>query len=308
MPTVITIMTNIIMAISTAQSDASNPSSVEALKAASTRMFIATVCWGIIAAVITALCTWQLWRSNRAYQDVVKADANARIEESKTLGAIATAEAAKANEGLAKSNEEIARLTAETEQAKLERAEADKQIAVAKANAANATQRTAEVSLKVEEEARKRAEAERALLELQQQIAQRAFSDTQEVALIQALGTLKARIPVTCPEVSEPGIFGAQIGRILSKANWNTSLGTASPSWEGLILTVEDLSNPPPSAVLLVSEFAKAGIVVTMTGRDGAPKIRTLSGSINLLGGDNKNKLDVLNLWVGENPKPRRTQ
>lgn len=83
MSTVITIMTNMISAISTVQSNTSNPASVEALKTSATNMFIATVLWTVIAAFIGAFLAWQLWRANRAYQDVVKTEANARLEEAK---------------------------------------------------------------------------------------------------------------------------------------------------------------------------------------------------------------------------------
>ena len=214
----------------------------------------------------------------------------------------ARAEAAKANEGLIKSREEIARLTAETEQAKLERAEADRQIAVAKADASNATQRTAEISLKVEEEARKRAEAERALLELQQHLAQRAFTVEEENQLIEVLkqSPIKARIAlVFAGGNSEARTFGAQIWRILRKTGWNTDTtpGDSATSWDGLILTVDNPSKPSASALLLVNEFARYGFVLLL-----APK-----AGITIVDGRD-DSIELFNLLVGETPKMKRNR
>lgn len=139
----------------------------------------------------------------------------------------------------------------------------------------------------------------------QQRLIQRSLSEAQEQDLIQILKAfeVKARIPVICSETRETMVFGSQIMRILQKAGWDTdlSLGTASPAWEGLILTVENSSQPPASATVLASQLAKYGFSVTITNRDGAPKIMGLSASKNL--GAVNTKLDLLNFWIGDKPE-----
>ena len=169
-------------------------SSIELADRTQKRIFVASIVFGVVGALIAASLAWLVWKANNKYQDAVKADADARIAEAGTKAAVANAEAAKANEGLAKSNEEIARLTKEAEQAKTERAEADKQIAIAKADAAKATEGTAKATAEVARlqavvanAERKRAEAERALLELQERIKPRKLSAKQSADFVAAL-------------------------------------------------------------------------------------------------------------------------
>lgn len=138
-----------------------------------------------------------------------------------------------------------------------------------------------------------------------QHLIQRSLSEAQEQDLIQILRAIevKARIPVICSETRETMVFGSQIMRILQEAGWDTnpSLGTASPAWEGLILTVENPSQPPVIATALVSELAKYGFSVTIANRAGAPKVINISASMNT--GAVNAKLDLLNFWIGEKPE-----
>src|SRR3989338_656218 len=82
----------------------------------------------------------------------------------------------------------------------------------------------------------------------------------------------------------EPMVFGPQIVRILREAGWDTepTPGVASPQWEGIILTVENPSQPPASATLLANQLTKYGFKVTVTHRQGAPKIKSLTGNRSL--------------------------
>lgn len=136
----------------------------------------------------------------------------------------------------------------------------------------------------------------------QQQLVQRSLTDIEEQDLISVLrnSNFTARIPVFCPETSEPMILSKQLIRILQNSGWDTepTPGLASPPWPGIIITVENLQTTPPSASLLATELNKYGLPVTLTDRQGAPKIQSLSGSKTL--SPTSPNLDLLNLWVGE--------
>ena len=110
----ITVAPIITMAI--AMSSQSNPSEIATAAWIHTLWFWAYV--GLL--LLTAVATVLLWRAGNKYQDAIKGDAEARIEEAKT-------EAAKANEGLAKANADIARLTADSARLNLEVAKAQKE-------------------------------------------------------------------------------------------------------------------------------------------------------------------------------------
>ena len=135
-------------------------------------------------------------------------------------------------------------------------------------------------------------------------LGQRALSATQEHELLQLLTSsgVPTRIPIICSESSEALIFGRQLTLLLQNAGWNTEPqpGTASPAWHGLILTVEDPAEPPRNATLLAQQLGAYGFPVTVTGRGGAPKVRSVSSSKTL--GGPPQKLDLLNLWVGDRP------
>jgi hypothetical protein len=136
----------------------------------------------------------------------------------------------------------------------------------------------------------RQAEAEADLLKLTHQLSQRAFTEAEEERIIGILKTSsdKPRIIVICADVSEPIIFGTQINRIIGNAGWDNNSpfppSLSSPSWEGIILSVDDADNLPPSAKLLMREFAISGFEIAPVSRHDANP-------------------ELINLKVGEKPK-----
>jgi hypothetical protein len=112
-------------AMATVQSDLllsqSNPSPIELADRAQRRLFIASVIFGVTAALIGAVLAWLLWRANNRYQEAVTADANARIEQAKRGAEEARRDAAAANE---RAKELLLRI----EQESLKRAEAEERL------------------------------------------------------------------------------------------------------------------------------------------------------------------------------------
>ena len=76
----------------------SSQSPIELADRAQRRLFVVSVLFGVIAALIGACLAWLLWRANNKYQEAVTADANARIEEAKRGAEEARRDAALANE------------------------------------------------------------------------------------------------------------------------------------------------------------------------------------------------------------------
>ncbi|HLL14660.1 MAG TPA: hypothetical protein VK388_06325 [Pyrinomonadaceae bacterium] len=214
----------------------SNPSPIELADRAQRRIFVASIIFGVVAAIVAAILATLVWKSNNTYQAAVKSDADARIVEAgeraskaDERAAEANLGAAKANEGLAKSNEEIARLTAEAESAKGERAEADRQIAIAKANAARAdegaakaTAEVARLQIVVANAETKRAEAERALLELQERMRPRTVTHVQRVNLRAILSVHpKGEVEIVSSiNDQEAQTFGWHLYSALTDAGW----------------------------------------------------------------------------------------
>ena len=110
----------------------------------------------------------------------------------------------------------------------------------------------------------------------------------------------KARIPVIATESHESRQLASQIIGALLFAGWDTEreAGTASPPWEGIVLTVEDSERIPAQASLLATELERLGLPVQVTGRQGAPRLHTMASSKTLVPA--RPPLELLNLWVGE--------
>ncbi len=146
------------------------------------------------------------------------------------------------------------------------------------------------------------ATTERTAAVTHQQLIPRVLTQVQMTRLTEVLGRspAKARIPVIATESQETRALASQVVRVLAAAGWNTEPdpGTASPAWTGIILTVENSNQIPPTATLLANELRNEGLAVTITDRPGAPKIKTLEASKTL--NANGPKLDLLNLWIGE--------
>jgi len=231
------------------QSSPSNPTIIEAGKT-HRNLFVANLVWVLFASIVTGILTWLVWRASNKQQDLVTAElnagtaaanavakvadekaatANAEAEKAKADAAEANAEAAKANQGLAKSNEEIARLNAEAKQA-------NKQIEVARADAAkakegiaNAEARSREASVEVAKlqivvanAEKERAQAQKALLELQQRLADRVITDASARRIIEQTKQYKDREfqVVTFWDDREPLATAQRLADILVTAGW----------------------------------------------------------------------------------------
>lgn len=225
-------------------------------------IFIIYIIYLVVGIVFTVL----LFKSSNKVQDAIKKESEAKI-------------------AIANVNAELARK--------------DAAIANEKATEAKTIQQRVEIELAQQRE--RAAKAESSLLRLHEQLTQRTFSDIDKKHLITILKNCveKARIPVICDGSSETLTFARQIQDILKKAGWDTdeSPSIATPSWEGIVLTVDDPVNPPISAKLLASELAKLGYNVTITAR-GRVGFKTLTGSKSL--SISNQKLVLLNLLVGE--------
>lgn len=139
------------------------------------------------------------------------------------------------------------------------------------------------------------------------QLLPRSLTDDQIAKLSRALSkaNAKARIPIIASESTDARNLALQLTNVFLAAGWDTEPkpGTASPAWEGVILTVDDLRNTPESATLIAAELIQSGIFVTLTDRAGGPKVHTLESGTSL--DPRRPKLQVLNLWIGEKPAIR---
>jgi len=176
------------------------------------------------------------------------AKANKGVAESNLEIAKAKGETAQAVRDTVKANEEIARLTKEAELAKAERAEADKQIAIAKADAArakegiaNAEARSLEASVEVSRlrvtvanAERERAQAQKALIELQQRLADRVITDTDAARIIERIRQYKGREfqVVTYWDDREPLATANRLADVLIAAGWKLD---QPKTWQGLL-------------------------------------------------------------------------
>jgi hypothetical protein len=234
--------TIIIFVMSTIQS---NPPDVTSAGRQYWYWFIAYIASLVFVAIVTLIFTLK----SGELQDAIKADAEAKIavanaeaakanegvananleiEKSKERTANAEVEAAKANEGLAKSNLEIARLTKEAETLRAEAESARADIARAQADAAKANEgavkasaEVARLQIVVANAETKRAEAEQALLELQERVKPRHFTPEQRARFIALLKDApKMTVEVNCVD-QEACAFAQQIASALREAGWN---------------------------------------------------------------------------------------
>ncbi len=129
-------------AMATVQSNlsANQPSTspIELANSAQTRVFIASVVFGVIAALVAASLAVMVWKTNNGYQDAIKADADARIEVARTEAVKAQTEAVRID---VEGKERIAKVEAD----------ADLKIADARAIAAKANERAGVLELRAQE-------------------------------------------------------------------------------------------------------------------------------------------------------------
>lgn len=188
---------------------------------------------------------------------------------------------------------------------------ADAARAAAEANerAGNAMQRAARFEREAEElrhrnlEMRQQlAATTRTATAVHQQLLPRMLTDEQMSELRGVLSSAqeRARIPVIAIDSPESRQLASQLITTLLSAGWDTepNAGTASPPWEGIVLTVEDVEHLPVQASLLAAERERLGLSVRITGRQGAPRVHSMTGSKTLA--PTGPRLELLNLWVGE--------
>jgi len=261
--------TKVINAMATIQS------SIELADSAQRRIFIASVVFGVVAALIAASLAWLLWKANNKYQDAVTADANARIEEAKRGAADALKDAGVANEKAGKANErarklESDNLTLRGQVVTLETAATDAKKDVAglqKAAAdAKAAQQRVETDLARQQE--RTAIAETKLIELQVRTAPRQFTSEQRALLIDLFrANEKGSIDITCLNGNKDSCeFAAQIAEALREGGWKVSgpldmvaFGPSRKTPTGLFIIVQSSKAVPVRAVVLQKALERVG-------------------------------------------------
>lgn len=183
------------IAAMTARVSSSSSSSIERAVALHEKLFIAYLVVLIVAAAVTVVFTFLVWRSGNTVQDAIQTDARVKIAAS----------------------------TALAESARKDAAEAIRDAAEANRGAAEAREETAKLALKVEEERRKRAEAEERLAELTGRLQSRHLN---EAAFVGALSGKPSGIAACLfqnddPEASD---FAMDVYRALLSAGWTTAI------------------------------------------------------------------------------------
>ncbi len=289
----------------------SAPTNIERAATWQTYVFVGYVFLLLFTLVGTVL----LYKAGNAYQEAVKADADAKSAASNAIAETAKKDAAeanakaaqadlgaaKANEGLAKSNEEIARLTKEAEALRAEAENAKANIVIAQADAAKATEGAAKAGVEVANlqvvvanAETRRAEAERALLEVQERLKDRHLTTEQRARLLELLkANPKGAINVSCIAGSsaEPCNFADEIVAVLTEAGWQVDF-----TGRGMIM----VGGTPVGVFIQVHNAAKAPI--------RAEVLQKALGAIDVEAGGVVSETmqeGTVNLVVGAKPQPR---
>lgn len=288
---IIPVATIAIMKMATALSTAveSNPIGIAAAASTHKYLFIAY----IAALAVTVILSVLVWTSSNKYQDAVKQDAEARIEEANRGASEANAEAARANEGLARSNEEIARLTVKAEQARKDLAEANKQIAIAQANAEQARAQAAnalteqeklrqenlQLSIKLEEERTAR-------LKIEERLAPRNLTPKQQRIVADKLRPFAGQKLnlIASTDTLEVVNIAKEILSILKEAGWTfgTYIGNdLARSVAGILIEVDpdaDISTKAAVQALASALSAENLVVVGPAPIDSRALTGTFTG------------------------------
>jgi hypothetical protein len=174
----------------------SSPSPIELADRAQRKLFIASIIFGVVAAIIAALFAWLVWKSNNRYQEVVKAAADARIAEAGKSAAQANESASKANERAQNLEHDNLNLRSQVATLETQAAEAKKDVAGLQKTAADAkaAQQRVETDLARQQERAAKAESQLANLEKeganaraeQQRIQTELVRQQQKLAIQQA--------------------------------------------------------------------------------------------------------------------------
>ncbi len=238
-------------------------------------MYVVALGIGAIGAILAAWFTVQLYRAGNRYQDLVKAEALARIEEAKGGAANALRDAGLANKSAGEANERASNAAKEGKRIEVE---ANKKIEEARAQAqsdiAAARVRQDEIALELRSKAKELADAQREAAEAQRRLAEkteeirlrqlpRKLTPEQQQTLLEMLRDApKGEVNVLCQEAgTEPCEFAAQIVGVLNAAGWHAALNDAIQGGQpaGLTLWVHNLEPPLERGIALQRALASIG-------------------------------------------------
>ena len=271
------------------QSGDSVPSPIEAAGRVHRNVFIWSVLWVVLSALVTALLAYLLWQASNRQQDAIQAYADARIAEAGERAAQADERAATSNAEAAKANESTARLNERARKLEQEniRLRTDLENAAAEANSKQ-TKLTREQQ-KIAKEQQKTAEAQKesaqivrsAQLHLQQMrslhMPRRLIAGQNREGFLKLLkGRPAAAVDILWFSdgfIPEPKRFAEDIAEALTEAGWTVNkleggsltpdnsnpLNATVPS--GLKIKVRNLYKIPPSANALFGAFLESGLV-----------------------------------------------
>jgi hypothetical protein len=217
----------LIKAMTTIQSNfsanQSSPSAIDMADRAQKRLFVISIIFGVLAALIAALLAWLLWRANNKYQDTVKADADARIAEAQQKAATALKDAGTANETALRLEGDNLTLRGQVATLETQAADAKKDVAGLQIAAldAKAAQQRVETDLAKQQE--RAAIAEKSLLELQERLRHRHLTGEQRSAIIESSKTVpKGEVIVYAFIGDDEAItFSVELVEALVAAGWN---------------------------------------------------------------------------------------
>jgi len=286
---------------------------IDGLSAEVTRLASSVEFWRVIRLIVvigtvalataTMVAQWMELRRSRALaakqkELIALKDENLRAELSEKDIRIADA-----NRAAGEANAEAARAAKAAAEAHERAGNAIERAARFEMQAADLRHRNLQMQQELEATARTATASHR-------QLVSRLLSEDQisRIGVRLSKARVKARVPVIASESPDARGLASQLTKTLLAAGWDTESqpGSAAPAWEGIVLTVEDLDHIPESASLLADELIGAGLTVTITDRQGAPKVSTFQSSRNLMPG--QPKLELLNLWIGEKPALRESQ
>lgn len=201
----------------------SSPSSIELADRAQKRLFVVSVIFGVLAALVAALLAWLVWRASNKYQDTVKADADARIAEAQVKAADALKDAGTANETAQRLEGDNLTLRGQVATLETQAADAKKDVAGLQKAAADAKAAQQRVETNLAKQQERAAIAERALLELQERIKPRRLTAEQATSFVMTLKTLPNGIidfGYTAGGADEGFSFARQVQPLFKEAGW----------------------------------------------------------------------------------------
>ncbi|HEX8072890.1 MAG TPA: hypothetical protein VF546_23290 [Pyrinomonadaceae bacterium] len=250
----------------------SNQSPVALADRAQRRLFVLSVVFGVVAALIGALLAWLLWRANNTYQETVRAEANARIAEAGDSAAKANERAAgaeeragEANKAAGRANERAGELELRAQELAQQNLELRSGVANLEIEAANARAEQQRIQTELAKQQIRAANAEAALLKLKEEIKDRDLTAEQRGRLLEFLranprGTVRLAIPLNNAEAMS---FALILSGALKEGGWNvTDIGQIAGVQfvPGLSLVVESAEESPSYAGVLQRALGLIGL------------------------------------------------